>query len=779
MLHNKCRRNRWRVSVMAGMVLLFGCSESSEQIHSEITAANELPISLFSFEQAKLPDSIIMVDTETVIITDKSLVTEGNKALKITLNAKQNYQPSFTLKPDSAWNWANKGPVKVVIDIANPEDRSSHLFVAVKDGTGITHNRSVSIPSNSSDTYYIELSGGDLAMETGIRSNPADNNIAGTPFIWRWGQKNLDLSEVVSIKFGVYSLLKDRTIIIDNIRLEQGQDYDLSNLHNVIDEFGQNTNMEYADKVHSKEQLVALKDKEESSLRGGLMADRSKFGGWKNGPKLTATGNFRTEKIDGKWSLVDPEGYLFFSNGIANVRMANTSTFTGVDFDQSLIKQREKGDLTPEDSIGLNRANPEAEKTASVTSELRNKLFTWLPEYNDELANHFGYRRMAHSGAMEHGETFSFYRANLERKYGESSPDSFFQNWQESTLQRMMDWGFTSFGNWIDPVFYGQERVPYFANGWIIGKFKTITSGNDYWSPLPDPFDPVFRDRARTTVKAVAEEVKNSPWCVGVFIDNEKSWGRKGSLQSQHGIALNGLAMDGNTSPTKAKFTALLKEKYGDVAKLNGIWGVQLTSWEELNSGIKIEQPQQAIEADLSMLSLAYADQYFDVVNTELKKVMPNHLYMGARFADWGMTPESVRAAANHADVVSYNYYKEGLQEEHWAFLADIDMPSIIGEFHIGATDTGLFNPGLVHAENQTDRAQLYKGYMKTVIDNPYFVGAHWFQYTDSPITGRAYDGENYNVGFVSVTDTPYKELVEAAKQVNSSLYPTRFGDIK
>jgi len=42
---------------------------------------------------------------------------------------------------------------------------------------------------------------------------------------------------------------------------------------------------------------------------------------------------------------------------------------------------------------------------------------------------------------------------------------------------------------------------------------------------------------------------------------------------------------------------------------------------------------------------------------------------------------------------------------------------------------------------------------MESVIDNPYFIGTHWFQYIDSPMTGRAYDGENDNVGVVTITD--------------------------
>ena len=104
-------------------------------------------------------------------------------------------------------------------------------------------------------------------------------------------------------------------------------------------------------------------------------------------------------------------------------------------------------------------------------------------------------------------------------------------------------------------------------------------------------------------------------------------------------------------------------------------------------------------------------------------------------------------------------------------------MPSIIGEFHNGAMDSGLLNPGLIHAESQTDRGKKYAEYVNSALDNPYFVGTHWFQYIDSLLTGRAYDGENYNVGFVSGTDIPYPEMIEAARDFNSTLYPDRYGE--
>ena len=69
--------------------------------------------------------------------------------------------------------------------------------------------------------------------------------------------------------------------------------------------------------------------------------------------------------------------------------------------------------------------------------------------------------------------------------------------------------------------------------------------------------------------------------------------------------------------------------------------------------------------------------------------------------------------------------------------------------------------------------------FFESIIDNPYFVGAHYFQYMDGPIAGRAYDGENYNAGMVNITDVPYKPMVKAVKEVNSNLYQRRYGYLK
>ncbi len=107
--------------------------------------------------------------------------------------------------------------------------------------------------------------------------------------------------------------------------------------------------------------------------------------------------------------------------------------------------------------------------------------------------------------------------------------------------------------------------------------------------------------------------------------------------------------------------------------------------------------------------------------------------------------------------------------------MKELDKPAIIGEWHIGTRASGLYHPGVIHASDHVDRGKMYKDYLQSVLDNPFMVGAHWFQYIDSPASGRAHDGENYNVGFVTTADVPYPELVKAVKEIHTDIYENRY----
>ena len=162
----------------------------------------------------------------------------------------------------------------------------------------------------------------------------------------------------------------------------------------------------------------------------------------------------------------------------------------------------------------------------------------------------------------------------------------------------------------------------------------------------------------------------------------------------------------------------------------------------------------------------AAAEKYYSTVRAVLKKAMPNHLYLGSRLHS---APKEVWiASARHCDVVSSNIYMREPADELERYAPD--KPLLIGEFHFGAKDRGMFGGGLVEVQDQKERGECLKHYVESCLDNPRCVGCHWFQLHDQALTGRG-DGENWNIGLVSVCDVPYPEMVEALRDVASRLY--------
>src|SRR6516162_4059191 len=77
----------------------------------------------------------------------------------------------------------------------------------------------------------------------------------------------------------------------------------------------------------------------------------------------------------------------------------------------------------------------------------------------------------------------------------------------------------------------------------------------------------------------------------------------------------------------------------------------------------------------------------------------------------------------------------------YWRTVANASAPKLmfawdwlIGEFHFGSIDSGLFWEGLVGVGAESEHGPAYARYSHALADNPDLVGTHWFQYiTTSP----------------------------------------------
>ena len=533
---------------------------------------------------------VLATENATAKIISTGSATQGKRALSMVFDDSNEDSVSITFaKPVDA---SHMGDVHLAFDITNKSDVSVHFFVGVGSGGGqleiSNRHGSAVIGPGETKTFYRVMSGFGSNLETGLRAFPTAFASNDTTIISRSRDGAPDPSNLVGISFRTQANPKVRELIVDNIRVRKNPTPDPFFLTDIVDEFGQAAKLEFPTKIRSEEHLRSLAGRELADLAASKGApERTKWGGWSAGPKLEGTGFFRAEKVDGKWWMVDPDGHLFWSNALANVRMANNDTHTGYDFMDPRSRYIDPEELTPEDSLDIVPIAEEFRSGRYLANPLRRNLFSWLPSYDSELGDHYGYRRTSHRGAQDSGEIYSFYKANLERRYG----DNYLEKWRDVSIDRMLDWGFPSFGNWVDPMFYQADRMPYFANGWIIGHFNTLPTPGDVWSAMPDVYDPEFRRRARLTVEQIAREVQGSPWCVGVFVDNEKSWGRGEAAGTKYGLILSALSQDLAKSPANARFSKMMRDKYGAIAALNSAWGTNAGSWDAFDAGVQIAEP--------------------------------------------------------------------------------------------------------------------------------------------------------------------------------------------
>ena len=676
---------------------------------------------LFSFEE---PAELAKATANNVRLQLVSRgTTHGKRALQVEFLPNVDW-PNLMFRAETAWDWRGYGGL--AFDLYNPMREAVRFGVRVDDdpradGWRFCRQGAYTIPPRSRTSFVFPL-----------QQNPMDFGMRGLPplgkGIVRIGITNegkVRLDHIVAFQIFLWRDEKPRTLIVDHIRLIRFEEP----LDGIVDEFGQFTRADWRGKVRSISHLRRLFTLERHELeRMPAPDDFDEYGAWKSGPQLKATGYFRVEKVDGRWWFVAPNGKLFFSTGMDCVNYGDPTFITG-----------------------------------------RETMFTWLPREGEALAKHYGHASGAHMGPIKEGRTFNFYAANLERKYGENYPS----RWREQTLRRLRSWGFNTIGNWSLWEWHRNGQMPYVATAGVWGHHRRVPSGSDYWGQMHDPFDPQFVANARASIAPVAERVRDDPWCVGFFIDNELSWAGQGEEGGRYGLAYGALSLSADASPAKRAFLEQLRAKYGSIERLNEAWSARYESWDALKPPVQLPpQPTPARQQDFSEFVRAFARRYFQTIRDILRELAPNHLYLGCRFAWYSL--DAVAVAAELCDVLSFNIYAPKLDHRAYSFLNPFDKPVIIGEFHFGALDRGMFHTGLVAAANQRERARMYEDYVNSALDHPLFVGCHWFQYIDQPLTGRWFDGENYNIGFVSITDTPYPEMVAAARKTHGAMYRRR-----
>ncbi|GMA61351.1 beta-galactosidase [Alicyclobacillus fastidiosus] len=527
------------------------------------------------------------------------------------------------------------------------------------------------------------------------------------------GGTGIRADEVNYLSIGTIQSIESRSFVISNLALTSEEPEFLVNKQPIIDKLGQHTGNSWYNRIPNAKALADdLQHEMEREESSDFYAGRwGRYGGFK-GLQFETSGFFRTHHDGRRWWLVDPEGYAFLSTGFDCVSPGEFMKVNGM-----------------------------------------SHLTTWLPAKHSRFQDAWSYRN-----GEQH---FSYAVANLIRAFG----TDWWSKWVHLTIQRHREWGLNTIGNWSQPEFIRAANIPYV---WPLAGFPSTR--NMIFRDFPDVFDESYQQNADVFARQL-ESFVDDPLLIGYFLRNEPHFAFVDHLN---------IAEKMLESPThfrsKDRLITFLQKKYANsIEEWNRAWNSDFTSFEDLLIPTRdIASRSAQAHADLDEFSGEMIEAYVRIPAEACKRIDPNHLNLGMRYA-W-ISSEHLLRGAQHFDVFSMNTYQMKPDGSVIRQIHDATgLPVMIGEFHHGAADTGMLATGIRGVRTQHDRGLSYRYFVEQGVAMPELVGMHYFQWNDQPLLGR-YDGENYQIGAVDVCHQPYRDFISGLKETHLHMYEVASG---
>lgn len=506
------------------------------------------------------------------------------------------------------------------------------------------------------------------------------------------------------------------TVEISELRLLR-QSLDFSGM---VDAYGQYTGRDWTELVNADTDFLVRKTAETTSLAANP-GPGEQHGSIKLVSVTPSTGKWTVvTEPSGRKYMKHPNGRLFWSLGISGIN---------------------EGMATP--------------------VEGRESYFQSLPSRTGRFADAYADRKTRDGTLL----TFSFHQKNLMMKYG----DDYLPGWSSAVKKRLSSWGVNTIGiqsssSLLDGSF------PYTLILSTSGFPTRVRPPSMLWGSLPDPYASNFRSWMQTEFAETLAEHNGRQSFMGLFVDNELSWGNTKTETARYNIPRGLLNSDG-TQPAKIAFVNQLKDKYVTIGKLNTAWAKSFSSWDTFQNTKWLPTTFTAsMKTDFNIRLKAFAVKYYSEVKLALNASGLTALYLGSKLSDW--TPEVLDAADNYVDVLCMNFYRF-IEDVDWDYLNSLGKPVLISEMGYSTKAKGTFG-GMAPVYSHAERAYEMKRFYNKALALNNLVGVHWYSYVDQPATGRWTDYENAGLGLVDIADNPYPETVAALRDISRNMYSVR-----
>lgn len=334
----------------------------------------------------------------------------------------------------------------------------------------------------------------------------------------------------------------------------------------------------------------------------------------------------------------------------------------------------------------------------------------------------------------------------FERLYGSKNV------WADKTLENFRAMGFHGIGGFSDheTLRLASQPMPYTVTLNLMSSFaKSLTltrqaSGHaGYDLDCLPVFHPDFEKHCLLQCMERLSTMKEDPWLVGVFSDNEMPIA-KDMLDRM--LKLDDSKKGYANMKTAAEAFMVGKGKISDDLR------------------------RQFVEK--------VYDIYFCLTTKAIRRVLPHHMCLGSRFHGPAVNSSAAWAAAGRwCDVISINYYNVWTpKKEHLdQWIKWSGKPCLITEFYAKGADSGMGNTtgaGWL-VKTQAERGAFYHNFTLALLESKSCVGWSWFKYMDNDPSDPKTDPSNKdsNKGMFNAHYEPYLPLLDAMKELNTRVY--------
>ncbi|MFZ9938605.1 MAG: hypothetical protein ACO3JG_16330 [Luteolibacter sp.] len=331
------------------------------------------------------------------------------------------------------------------------------------------------------------------------------------------------------------------------------------------------------------------------------------------------------------------------------------------------------------------------------------------------------------------------------------------ERWAEQTLDQFRDLGIRGIGGFSDyrTLRHVPKPMPYTVTlnlmsgfGRKLGLTHPQPGHTGYEDDCLPVFDPDFPRYCATVCREQLGAMKDDPWLVGCFSDNEMPIARD--------MLDRMLKMDGRRESLKP-----MRDGAEEWLSKRGV------------------PPAKITDADRKAFVEHVYETYFRITTSAIRAALPYHLCLGSRFHGPAVACEPVwRAAGRWCDVISINYYnvwtpKTGHLRDWYAWSG---KPCLITEFYAKGADSGMANSSGAgwEVKTQADRGAFYQNFTLALLESKTCVGWHWFKYMDNDPADSSSDPSNTdsNKGMYNIRYEPYQPLLDSMRELNGKVYP-------